>query len=178
MIHSASFRATGSEIVAAALVASPALRLRTSSITVSSVSLSACDVEEVAATAAGVTGLRGAACWRGAGASTGAATGLAGGRAAGPTGGRGARSGGGRGGRSDGSRRCRRGGSPWGRTVGSRLEFWRRGRCRRLGLVLRGVLAGIAGRLLRSILGWDASRSLACSLRCSLARSLGGFLDS
>src|SRR3954453_7291765 len=79
MIHSASFRATGSDIVAAALVASPALRLRTSSITVSSVSLSACDVEEVAATAAGVTGLRGAACWRGAGARTGAAAGLGGG---------------------------------------------------------------------------------------------------
>src|SRR3954465_5435969 len=85
MIHSASFRATGSEIVAAALVASPALRLRTSSITVSSVSLSACEVEEVAATAAGVTGLRGAACWRGAGARTGAATGLAGAGAVGLT---------------------------------------------------------------------------------------------
>src|SRR3954468_19446058 len=85
MIHSASFRATGSEIAAAALVASPALRLRTSSITVSSVSLSACDVEEVAATAAGVTGLRGAACWRVAGARTGAATGLAGAGAVGLT---------------------------------------------------------------------------------------------
>ena len=85
MIHSASFRATGSEIVPAALVASPALRLRTSSMTVSSVSLSACDVEEVAATAAGVTGLRGAACWRVAGARTGAATGLAGAGAVGLT---------------------------------------------------------------------------------------------
>src|SRR4051794_41882530 len=86
MIHSASFRATGSEIAAAALVASPDLRLRTSSITVSSVSLSACEVEEVAATAAGVTGLRGAACWRVAGARTGAATGLAGAGAGGLTG--------------------------------------------------------------------------------------------
>ncbi len=46
-------------------------------MTFSSVSLSACDVDEVAATAAGVTGLRGAACWRVAGASTGVATGLA-----------------------------------------------------------------------------------------------------
>src|SRR5947209_3452153 len=45
-------------------------------MTVSNVSLSACGVDEVAATAAGVTGLRGAACWRVAGASTGAATGL------------------------------------------------------------------------------------------------------
>src|SRR4051794_41784338 len=95
MIHSASFRATGSEIAAAALVASPALRLRTSSITVSSVSLSACDVEEVAATAAGVTGLRGAACWRGAGARAGAATGPAGGRGGGLARGRPARAGGG-----------------------------------------------------------------------------------
>src|SRR3954465_10236777 len=92
MIHSASFRATGSEIVAAALVASPALRLRTSSITVSSVSLSACEVEEVAATAAGVTGLRGGACLRGAGARNGGGDGF----------------GGGRGGRSDGGCRSRR----------------------------------------------------------------------
>src|SRR3954463_9608744 len=97
MIHSASFRATGSEIAAASLVASPDLRLRTSSITVSSVSLSACEVEEGAATAAGVTGFgragrlaggrgwRGAACWRVAGARTGAATGLAGAGAVGLT---------------------------------------------------------------------------------------------
>src|SRR5262245_949915 len=54
-------------------------------MTVSSVSLSACEVEEVAATAAGVTGLRGAACWRVAGASTGAAIGFAGAGAAGLT---------------------------------------------------------------------------------------------
>src|SRR4051812_50100326 len=100
MIHSASFRATGSEIVAAALVASPALRLRTSSITVSSVSLSACDVEEVAATAAGVTGLRGAACWRGAGGRTGAAAGLAGGGGGGLAEAGAARGGGGVGGRA------------------------------------------------------------------------------
>src|SRR3954465_1428390 len=84
MIHSASLRATGSEIGAAALVASPALRLRTSSITVSSVSLSACEVDEVAATAAGVTGLRGAACWRVAGARTGAARVVGGRREPGP----------------------------------------------------------------------------------------------
>ncbi|MBH5392317.1 lytic transglycosylase domain-containing protein, partial [Bradyrhizobium sp. CNPSo 4019] len=42
-------------IPAAASVASPALRLRTSSMTLSSVSLSACDVDDVAATAAGIS---------------------------------------------------------------------------------------------------------------------------
>src|SRR5579872_1003676 len=59
MIHSASLRATGSEIDASACVASPGLCLRTSSMTFSSASLSLCEVDEVAATAAGVTGLRG-----------------------------------------------------------------------------------------------------------------------
>ena len=50
--------------------------LRTSSMTFSRASLSACDVEDVAATAAGATCLRGggrAACWRVAGARTGGA---------------------------------------------------------------------------------------------------------
>jgi hypothetical protein len=56
--HSASLRATGSEIVAWACVASSALRLRRSSMTFSSASLSGCEVVEVAATAAGVIGLR------------------------------------------------------------------------------------------------------------------------
>src|SRR5207244_3176095 len=55
---------------------SPGFCLRTSSMTLSSASLSACDVEDVAATAAGATCLRGGgkvACWRGAGARTGGA---------------------------------------------------------------------------------------------------------
>src|SRR5664279_582178 len=82
MIHSASFLATGSDIAAAAWVASAGLCLRTSSMTFSSASVSAFDVDDVAATAAGVTGLREgggkAACWRVAGAKAGAtgATGL------------------------------------------------------------------------------------------------------
>ena len=54
--------------------------MRTSSMTFSSPSLSACEVDDVAATAAGVGGLRAggggrAACWRVAGAIAGAATG-------------------------------------------------------------------------------------------------------
>ena len=53
MIHSASFFATGSEIAACAWVASAGLRLRTSSMTFSSASVSACEVDDVAATAAG-----------------------------------------------------------------------------------------------------------------------------
>ena len=74
--HSASLRATGSEIAACACVASEAFCLRTSSMMFSSTSLSACEVVDVAATAAGATCLRGdgrAACWRVAGASTGGA---------------------------------------------------------------------------------------------------------
>src|SRR5216684_216197 len=72
MIHSASFLATGSDIAASVWVASAGLCLRTSSMTFSSASVSACEVDDVAATAAGVTGLRAgggkAACWRVAGA--------------------------------------------------------------------------------------------------------------
>ena len=73
--HSASLRATGSDIAAWAWVASSAFCLRTSPMTFSRASLSACDVEDVAATAAGATCLRGgkAACWRVAGARTGGA---------------------------------------------------------------------------------------------------------
>ncbi len=58
-------------IPAAVWVASSGLCLRISSITLSSVSLSALGVDGVAATAAGSTGLRGggAARWRGAGSS-------------------------------------------------------------------------------------------------------------
>src|SRR3984957_15642320 len=79
MIHSASFLATGSEMAASAWAASAALCLRTSSMTFSSVSRSACGVDDVAATAAGVAGLRAigggkAACWRVAGAIAGAGT--------------------------------------------------------------------------------------------------------
>src|SRR5215212_2665293 len=73
MIHSASFRATGSAIVASAWVASAGLCLRTSSMTFSSALLSACEVDEVAAIAAG-EGLRTggkAACRRVAGARIG-----------------------------------------------------------------------------------------------------------
>src|ERR1700761_2575849 len=69
MIHSASLRATGSEMLVSTWVASSGLCLRTSSITFSSVSLSPCGVDDVAATAAGSNGLRGgcsAACCRGA----------------------------------------------------------------------------------------------------------------
>src|SRR5947208_3293886 len=77
MIHSASFLATGSDIAAAIWVASAGLCLRTSSMTFSSASVSACDVDDVAATAAGGGGLRAgaggkAACWRVAGAKAGA----------------------------------------------------------------------------------------------------------
>src|SRR5437868_7696812 len=78
MIHSASFFATGSDIAAADWVSSAVLCLRTSSTTFSSASLSACEVDDVAATAAGGGGLRAcsggrAACWRVAGAMWGAA---------------------------------------------------------------------------------------------------------
>src|ERR1700761_9138075 len=73
MIHSASFLATGSDIAASVWVASPGLWARTSSMTFSSASVSACDVDAVAATAACGGGLRAggggsAACWRVAGA--------------------------------------------------------------------------------------------------------------
>src|ERR1700694_2873777 len=78
MIHSASFLATGSDIAASVWVASAGLCLRTSSMTFSSASVSACEVDDVAATAAGAGGLRAggggsAACWRVAGAMAGAA---------------------------------------------------------------------------------------------------------
>src|SRR5258705_5037536 len=77
MINSAIFLATGSDIAAAVCVASAGLCLRTSSMTFSSASASACEVDDVAATAAGGGGLRAgaggkAACWRVAGAKTGA----------------------------------------------------------------------------------------------------------
>src|SRR5207247_4348466 len=92
--HSASLRATGSDIAAWAWAASPGFCLRTNSMTFSSASLSACDVEDVAATAAGATCLRGggkAACWRVAGARTGGAgAGAAGGAGAGAAGAAGA----------------------------------------------------------------------------------------
>src|ERR1700726_640550 len=82
MIHSASFLATGSEMSASAWVASAGLCLRTSSMTFSSASVSACEVDDVAATAAGVGGLRAvgggnAACWRVAGRIAAAAGGVA-----------------------------------------------------------------------------------------------------
>src|SRR6202011_5827489 len=77
MIHSASFFATGSDIAASVCVASAGLCLRTRSMTFSSASVSACEVDDVAATAAGAGGLRAgggkAACWRVAGARAGAA---------------------------------------------------------------------------------------------------------
>src|SRR5476649_2549034 len=77
MIHSASFLATGSDMSASAWVASAGLCLRMRSMTFSSASVSACAVDDVAATAAGVVGLRAeggsAACWRVAGAMAGAA---------------------------------------------------------------------------------------------------------
>src|ERR1700733_16028245 len=77
MIHSASFLATGSDIAASAWVASAGLCLRTRSMTPSSASASACEVDDVAATAAGTAGLRActggrAACWRVAGSIIGA----------------------------------------------------------------------------------------------------------
>src|ERR1700677_1898591 len=76
MIHSASFRATGSDIAASAWVSSAGLCLRTRSMTFSSASASACEVDDVVATAAGTAGLRvwaggKAACWRVAGSITG-----------------------------------------------------------------------------------------------------------
>src|SRR5258707_1615328 len=77
MIHSASFLATGSDIAASVWVASTGLCLRTSSMTFSSASVSACEVDDVAAAAACGAGLRAgaggkAACWRVAGAIAGA----------------------------------------------------------------------------------------------------------
>src|ERR1700704_1345167 len=77
MIHSASFFATGSDIAASVCVASAGLCLRTRSMTFSSASTSLCEVDDVAATAAGTVGLRAggggrAACWRVAGAMAGA----------------------------------------------------------------------------------------------------------
>src|SRR5260370_26043961 len=77
MIHSASFLATGSMMTASAWVASAGLCLRTRSMTFSSASVSACEVDDVVAkAAAGGGGLRAggnAACWRVAGARAGAA---------------------------------------------------------------------------------------------------------
>src|SRR5713226_5641168 len=78
MIHSASFLATGSDIAASAWVASAGLCLRMRSMMFSSASVSDCEVDVVAATAAGATGLRAgaggkAACWRVAGAMAGVA---------------------------------------------------------------------------------------------------------
>src|SRR3954453_18847600 len=70
MIHSASLRATGSLIAAATWVASAGLCLGTSSMTFSNASVSAFEVDEVAATAAAGGGLRTggkAAGWRAAG---------------------------------------------------------------------------------------------------------------
>ena len=79
MIHSASLRATGSEIVASVSVASPGRCLRTSSMTLSSALTSPCEVEAVAATAAGTTCLRGGgSAARGAGAATGRTAGAVG----------------------------------------------------------------------------------------------------
>src|SRR6202041_1060425 len=76
MSHSASFLATGSDIAASAWVASAGLCLRTCSMTLFSASASACEVDDVAATAAGTAGLRAcaggkAACWRVAGSIIG-----------------------------------------------------------------------------------------------------------
>src|SRR5258708_6786510 len=78
MIHSASFFATGSDMAASACVASAGLCLRTRSMTFSSASVSACGVDDVVATAAGVGGLRAggagrAACLCVAGSIAGAA---------------------------------------------------------------------------------------------------------
>src|SRR5580658_5024331 len=72
MIHSASFLATGSEIDASTWVASSGLCLRIRSMTFSRESISSFDVDELAAIAAGATGLRAgvglATRWRTAGA--------------------------------------------------------------------------------------------------------------
>src|ERR1700716_3474923 len=78
MIHSASFFATGSEIAASVCFASASLCLPIPSMTFSSASVSACEVDDVAATAAGAGGLRAggggkAACLRVAGSIAGAA---------------------------------------------------------------------------------------------------------
>src|SRR5258708_16306473 len=76
MIHSASFLATGSDIAAWACVASAGLCLRTSSMTFSSASVSAWDVDDLAANAAVARGGRAggkAAYWRGEGARAGPA---------------------------------------------------------------------------------------------------------
>src|SRR3954470_19908352 len=85
MIHSASFRATGSVIAAAVWVASSGLCLRIRSMTVSSVSMSALGVDWVAATTAGKTGLRGGAAgrWGLGGGGGGRAAGGGGGNAGG-----------------------------------------------------------------------------------------------
>src|SRR5260370_15607994 len=77
MIHSASFFATGCDMAASAWVASTGWCLRTSSMTFSSASVSACEVDDVAASTAVETCLRAggggkAACWRVAGAMAGA----------------------------------------------------------------------------------------------------------
>src|SRR3981081_2745768 len=77
MIHSASFFAPGSDIAASVCVASAGLCLRTRSMTFSSASVSACEVDDVAATAAGAGGFRAraggqAACLRCAGSIAGA----------------------------------------------------------------------------------------------------------
>src|SRR5258708_14416917 len=77
MIHSASFFATGSDMAAWAWVASTGWWLRTRSMTFPSASVSACEVDDVAASTAVETCLRAggggkAACWRVAGAMAGA----------------------------------------------------------------------------------------------------------
>src|ERR1700722_11387179 len=82
MSHSPSFLATGSDMAASACVASAGWCLRTSSMTFSSASVSACEVDDVAATAAGVGGMRAGgggntACWRVAGRIAAAAGGVA-----------------------------------------------------------------------------------------------------
>src|SRR3979411_1199280 len=56
MIHSASFFATGSDIAASVCVASAGLCLRTRSMTFSSASVSACEVDDVAAIAGAAGG--------------------------------------------------------------------------------------------------------------------------
>src|SRR2546430_1367079 len=77
MIHSASFLATGSDIVASTWVASSGLCWRISSMTFSSASVSAFEVDDVAATAAGAACLRSgrAGAARGRGGKTGAIAG-------------------------------------------------------------------------------------------------------
>src|SRR6266404_3649047 len=77
MIHSASFLATGSDIVASSWVASSGLCWRISSMTFSSASVSAFEVDDVAATAAAGTCLRSgrAGAARGRAGKTGAIAG-------------------------------------------------------------------------------------------------------